>query len=84
MPVSLKTWHFYILVTNERAGYPHLNESTFRNISITSQGKSQAKRTVHLNNSQEHRAVYVALSTGTSAASTVIVQGFSEAKIIRD
>jgi hypothetical protein len=46
-----------------------------------SQGKSRKKNVVHLNNCKDHRAVYVALSRGTSAADTVIMQAFDERKI---
>ncbi|KAJ7271520.1 hypothetical protein C8J57DRAFT_1226109 [Mycena rebaudengoi] len=57
MPVSLKTWHFYILVTNERAGYPHLNESTFRNISITSQEPSHSHNALELEPYLDDKAI---------------------------
>jgi hypothetical protein len=46
-----------------------------------SQGKSRALNVVHLNNCKDHRAVYVALSRGTSAAGTIIVQAFDFVKI---
>jgi hypothetical protein len=46
-----------------------------------SQGKSRRINIVHLNNCKDHRAIYVALSRGTSVANTAIVQGFSDAKI---
>ncbi|KAJ7171845.1 hypothetical protein C8R43DRAFT_874748 [Mycena crocata] len=46
-----------------------------------SQGKSRAKNVVHLNNMKDHRAYYVALSRGTTAEHTVIMQGFDTSKI---
>ncbi|KAJ7163700.1 hypothetical protein C8R46DRAFT_901977 [Mycena filopes] len=46
-----------------------------------SQGKSRKKNVVHLNNCKDHRAYYVALSRGTHAATTVILQGFDASKI---
>ncbi|KAJ6447583.1 hypothetical protein C8R45DRAFT_777012, partial [Mycena sanguinolenta] len=48
-----------------------------------SQGKSRDPNVVHLNNCRDHRAYYVALSRGTKAATTVILQGFDERKIMR-
>ncbi|KAJ7164296.1 hypothetical protein C8R46DRAFT_901697 [Mycena filopes] len=46
-----------------------------------SQGKSRARNVVDLTNCKDHRAYYVALSRGTSAAGTVILQNFDEKKI---
>jgi hypothetical protein len=46
-----------------------------------SQEKSLNPNVVHLNNCKDHRAVYVALSRGTEAAGTVILQEFDFRKI---
>ncbi|KAJ7737160.1 hypothetical protein DFH07DRAFT_710126, partial [Mycena maculata] len=46
-----------------------------------SQGKSRDRNVCHLNNCNDHRAYYVALSRGHKAESTVIVQGFDAKKI---
>ncbi|KAJ7709292.1 hypothetical protein B0H16DRAFT_1275161, partial [Mycena metata] len=46
-----------------------------------SQGKSRALNVVDLTNCRDHRAYYVALSRGTSAAGTIILQNFDEKKI---
>ncbi|KAJ7149842.1 hypothetical protein C8R43DRAFT_887621 [Mycena crocata] len=46
-----------------------------------SQGKSRDINVCHLNNCKDHRAYYVALSRGFSAADTVILQGFDPGKI---
>ncbi|KAJ6630457.1 hypothetical protein B0H10DRAFT_1693341, partial [Mycena sp. CBHHK59/15] len=46
-----------------------------------SQGKSKAYNVVDLANCKNHMSYYVALSRGTSAEGTLIVQGFDEKKI---
>jgi hypothetical protein len=46
-----------------------------------SQGKSRKINIVHLNNCKDHRAVYVALSRGSKAKSTAILQAFDFGKI---
>ncbi|TFK58951.1 hypothetical protein BDN72DRAFT_781396, partial [Pluteus cervinus] len=46
-----------------------------------SQGKTRKWNVVDLNNCRSHQAVYTALSRGTSAAGTLILQGFDEKKI---
>ncbi|TFK58812.1 hypothetical protein BDN72DRAFT_737311, partial [Pluteus cervinus] len=54
------------------------------NFSMTdyaSQGKTRKWNVVDLNNCKSHQAVYTALSRGTSAAGTLILQGFDEKKI---
>ncbi|KAJ7822237.1 hypothetical protein B0H13DRAFT_1659787 [Mycena leptocephala] len=47
----------------------------------TSQGKSRAKNVVDLTNCRDHRSYYVALSRGTTADGTAIIQGFDEKQI---
>ncbi|KAF9031158.1 hypothetical protein BJ165DRAFT_1358430, partial [Panaeolus papilionaceus] len=46
-----------------------------------SQGKTRAPNVVHLMNLKSHQAYYTALSRGTSADRTLIVQGFDKEKI---
>ncbi|KAJ7027453.1 hypothetical protein C8F04DRAFT_1122503 [Mycena alexandri] len=46
-----------------------------------SQGKSRVKNPVELTHCRDHRSYYVALSRGTTAEGTIIVQGFSAKKI---
>ncbi|KAJ7248654.1 hypothetical protein C8J57DRAFT_1080010, partial [Mycena rebaudengoi] len=45
------------------------------------QGKSRDKKLVELGNCKSHPSYYVALSRGTSAAGTAIMQGFDASKI---
>ncbi|KAJ7143084.1 hypothetical protein C8R43DRAFT_892035, partial [Mycena crocata] len=47
----------------------------------TSQGKNRENNVVELAKCNDHRNYYVALSRGTNAAGTVIVQGFTASKI---
>ncbi|KAJ7171049.1 hypothetical protein C8R46DRAFT_895673 [Mycena filopes] len=46
-----------------------------------SQGKSRAENAVDLTNCRDHRSVYVALSRGSTAEGTIIVQEFDHKKI---
>ncbi|KAJ7915338.1 hypothetical protein B0H13DRAFT_1610580 [Mycena leptocephala] len=48
---------------------------------FTAQGKSREKNVVELSYCKGHRSYYVALSRGTSAAGTVILQDFDEKNI---
>ncbi|KAJ7902342.1 hypothetical protein B0H13DRAFT_1621511 [Mycena leptocephala] len=55
-----------------------------QNFSMTdygAQGKSRIKNVCHLNNCKSHLGYYVALSRGTTAEGTAIIQGFHESKI---
>ncbi|KAF8815885.1 hypothetical protein BYT27DRAFT_7078712, partial [Phlegmacium glaucopus] len=47
----------------------------------TSQGKSRLFNVVHLSSARSHQSYYTALSRSTSAAGTVILQGFDTHKI---
>ncbi|KAJ7114748.1 hypothetical protein C8R44DRAFT_629492 [Mycena epipterygia] len=47
----------------------------------TSQGKSRPHNPVDLTRCRDHRSFYVALSRGSSANGTIIVQDFDEKKI---
>jgi hypothetical protein len=47
----------------------------------TAQGKSRLKNVVELTYCKDHRAYYVALSRGTTARGTIILQNFDEKKI---
>ena len=47
----------------------------------TSQGKTRIKNVVDLNNMRSHQGFYTALSRGTSADGTLILQGFDSLKI---
>ena len=48
---------------------------------FASQGKTKPKNPVDLNNLQTHQAYYTALSCSSSAAGTIILQGFDARKM---
>jgi hypothetical protein len=58
-----------------------LTLTCFAMTDYASQGKTRIINVVHLNYCRDHRAVYVALSRGSKAAGTVIIQGFDFSKI---
>ena len=47
------------------------------------QGKTRSYNVVHLNSCRSHQSYYTALSRSSSAAGTIIVQGFDPSKITR-
>jgi hypothetical protein len=63
-----------------------LNGSKFQSCQMTdyaSQGKSRPKNPVHLSSCHSHMSYYTCLSRSTSAAGTIIIQGFDPSVITR-
>ena len=85
-----------IVKTSKTVQITYLNDSTdtierqqvsvlpnFAMTDYASQGKSRPKNVVHLNSCHSHMSYYTCLSRSTSAAGTIIVQGFDPSIITR-